>query len=187
MHACVVGAQGLGPFLRGREGWCSVQEHCWAGDAVAHERLLAAVVYPGCMPMAVSRPRFEAGDVQALPGKVAHAGAALARPSTPAHGSGRAAGKGPPGGGADGDTTLSVRTARSNASAHSWRIEAAGAAGSPPHGSGAAAAAEVARLREELASAHQLHADLELSSGEAMQVLQQQVGFKICADDSNGP
>lgn len=135
-----------------------------------------------CLPrlhaMAVSRPYAEAGDLQAPPGVVAHAGAALARPGTPAHGSRRAAGKGLPGGGADADTTLTVRTAGSAASAHSWRIEAAGTGGSPPRGSDAAAAAEVARLREELASAHQLHADLELSSGETMQVLQQQVGFE---------
>eukprot|EP00892_Ulva_mutabilis_P009250 jgi/Ulvmu1/6698/UM030_0029.1 len=95
------------------------------------------------------------------------------RPGTPVPGARRVTGKTLLGGPDGGD--LTVRTAVSNTSAHSWRIEA-GTGGSPPLGAaGPEAAAEAARLREELVGAHQLHADLELSSGETIQALQQQI------------
>lgn len=102
------------------------------------------------------------------------AGHDVPRPGTPARGTRRVAGKALPGGIDAGE--LTVRTAVSNTSAHSWRIEAAGARGSPTLGSGGPeAAAEAARLREQLSGVHQLHTDLEISSGEAIQALQQQV------------
>jgi hypothetical protein len=102
---------------------------------------------------------------------------ALARPSTPIKGTRHTFKLGAH----IDDIDHALQPALSTASAQSWRIEAesgriAGGESVVATGANAAAdAAEAVRLRAELATARRVHADLELSSGEAMQALQQRV------------
>jgi hypothetical protein len=70
-------------------------------------------------------------------------------------------------------------SALSNASAKSWQIEAAGPISATSSAvvplSDPGAAEEGARLRQELEAARQLHAELEISSGETIRALRLQV------------